>query len=116
MTKESWELKAKHARDILQKSIPKQWLAPSEKLPPAEQLDVHDFPRTSGLLSEKELSTTEKSATALVADMGSGSLTAEEVVVAFLKRAVLGHQLVGSPGSFYVSMLMRVLWVVEFRN
>ena len=43
MTKEAWEVKAQRAKDILEKSIPKQWLAPPEKLPP----------RTSGLLSEK---------------------------------------------------------------
>jgi hypothetical protein len=55
---------------------------------------VIDFPRKSGLLSERELSITALSATQLVAKMGAAKLKAEEVVVAFLKRAVLGHQLV----------------------
>lgn len=34
------------------------------------------------------------SASALVQEMGSGKLSAEEVVTAFIKRAVVGHQLV----------------------
>ena len=94
MTQEDWQTKAQRGRDILHGSIPKQWLAPPEKLPPPDQLDVHNFPRTSGLFTEKELAITDKSAKALVADMAAGSLTAEEVVVAFLKRSVVGHQLV----------------------
>lgn len=48
------------------------------------------------MLSERELVITDMSATELVAEMGQGELQAEEVVVAFLKRAVLGHQLVRS--------------------
>jgi hypothetical protein len=69
-------------------------MVPVDKLPPATQLNVTDFPRKSGILSEKELIITGMSATALVAAMGEGKLSAEEVVVAFLKRAVIGHQLV----------------------
>jgi amidase len=94
MTIEPWEVKAQKGKDILTKSIPKQWLCPDEKLPPVEQKSVLEFPRQSGLLSERELGITDMSATALVAAMGKGELSAEETVVAFLKRAVLGHQLV----------------------
>ena len=90
----SWELQAQKAKDILQDSIPKQWLLPAHKLPSADEKNVEDFPRKSGLLSEKELAITDMSATSLVGEMGAGRLTAEEVVVAFLKRSVLGHQLV----------------------
>lgn len=89
-----WEIQARKAKDILDNSIPKQWLLPQDKLPPADEKNVVDFPRKSGLLSERELTITETSATALVAEMGEGKLSAEEVVVAFLKRSVLGHQLV----------------------
>lgn len=89
-----WERQAQKGRDILENSIPKQWLAPAETLPPATQESVIEFPRESGLLSERELAITDMSATKLVAEMGTGRLKAEEVVVAFLKRAVLGHQLV----------------------
>jgi hypothetical protein len=90
----SWKTQALKAQTILQESIPKQWMVPVDKLPPATQLNVTDFPRKSGILSEKELIITGMSATALVAAMGEGKLSAEEVVVAFLKRAVIGHQLV----------------------
>ena len=97
MSLQPWELHTRKARDILQRSIPKKWLLPEDKLPPVDQKNVEDFPRKSGLLTERELTITEMSATALVADMGVGRLSAEEVVIAFLKRSVLGHQLVYMP-------------------
>lgn len=97
MSLQPWELQARKARDALQKSIPKQWLLPEDKLPLVHQKNVEDFPRKSGLLTERELTITTMSATALVADMGNGLLSAEEVVISFLKRAVLGHQLVYMP-------------------
>ena len=94
MSLQPWELQAHKARDTLQRSIPQQWLLPEDKLPPVDQKNVEDFPRKSGLLTERQLTITEMSATAIVADMGNGRLSAAEVVIAFLKRAVLGHQLV----------------------
>jgi len=93
-----WELQARKAKGILENSIPKQWLLPEDKLPPADEKSVIDFPRKSGLLTGRELGITDLSATALVAKMGAGELSAEEVVVAFLKRSVLGHQLVCTLG------------------
>lgn len=94
MAIQPWEEEANKAKQVLANSIPKQWMVPEDKLPPLEQLNVTEFPGKSGLLTDKELSITETSATALVAAMGKGELTAEEVVVAFLKRATIGHQLV----------------------
>ena len=94
MTIENWQVKAQKGKDLLHNSVPKQWLAPTNKLPPVTQKNVTDFPRTSGLLTERELAITELSATELVNGMGKGEFTAEEVVVAYLKRSVLGHQLV----------------------
>ncbi|KAJ5571881.1 hypothetical protein N7535_005541 [Penicillium sp. DV-2018c] len=58
------------------------------------------LPRQSGLLSERELDITDMSATELVAAMGKGELSAEETIVAFLKRAVLGHQLLNFATEF----------------
>ncbi|KAF9892336.1 hypothetical protein FE257_002113 [Aspergillus nanangensis] len=95
-----WQSQAQKAKDILHASIPTQWLAPAHLLPPAHQKDVTDFPRTSGLLTDRELSITDMSATALVSGMAAGLLTAEEVVVAFLKRAVLAHQLTNFATEF----------------
>jgi hypothetical protein len=94
MSVQNWEIRARRAKDTLLNSVPKQWMLPAHRLPPAHQKNVEDFPRKSGALSDREVSITEMSATALVAGMGAGLLSAEEVVVAFLKRAVLGHQLV----------------------
>jgi amidase len=94
MAVQSWEIEVKKAQDILEKSIPKQWMAPPDKLLSADVLNVEHFPTSSGLLSAEEIRVTEMSATALVESMGQGRITAESVVTSFLKRAVLGHQLV----------------------
>ncbi|OJJ46392.1 hypothetical protein ASPZODRAFT_132487 [Penicilliopsis zonata CBS 506.65] len=100
MTLHTWQLQAQKGKAILDNSIPKQWLIPVDQLPAADQLNVEDFPRKSGLFSAEELRITEMSASALLAEMGAGKLTAEEVVVAFLKRAVLGHQLLNFATEF----------------
>lgn len=94
MTIQNWQTQAQKGKDLLNNSVPKQWLVPADQLPPVTQKNVTDFPRKSGLLTERELGITELSATELVNGMGKGELSAEEVVVAFLKRSVLGHQLV----------------------
>ncbi|KAL3475281.1 amidase signature domain-containing protein [Aspergillus californicus] len=96
----TWESQARKAQDILQLSIPKQWMVPANQLPPASQLNVVDFPRKSKVLTDKELAITEASATALVAAMGDGRFSAEEVVIAFLKRSVIGHQLLNFATEF----------------
>ncbi|KAJ5222724.1 uncharacterized protein N7469_008964 [Penicillium citrinum] len=100
MTIEDWQVKAQKGKDLLHNSVPKQWLVPTEQLPSVTQKNVTDFPRQSGLLTEREIIITESSATELVKGMGKGGLTAEEVVVAFLKRSVLGHQLLNFATEF----------------
>ncbi|KAL4877316.1 amidase signature domain-containing protein [Aspergillus karnatakaensis] len=96
----AWKDQARKAQNILDQSIPKQWIVPTHLLPPPSQLNVVDFPRKSGLLTDKELALTGMSATALVAAMGEGRASAEEVVVAFLKRSVIAHQLVNFATEF----------------
>ncbi|EXJ81134.1 hypothetical protein A1O3_07422 [Capronia epimyces CBS 606.96] len=100
MALKSWEIEANKSKEVLAKSTPKQWLVPEDKLPSAETLNVADFARQSGILSGKEVSITEMTATALVAKMEKGELTAEEVVVAFLKRATIGQQLLNFATEF----------------
>jgi amidase len=107
MTLQPWEVEANKCKEILASSIPKQWLVPESKLPPATQLNVINFPRESGMLTDKELAITETTATGLVEKMGKGELSAEEVVVAFLKKSVLGQQLVS--GGFGRSLRWEVL-------
>lgn len=111
----NWESQAQKGKDILNNSIPKQWLLPVDRLPPVSQKSVVDFPKKSGLLNERELIITEMSATVLVVEMGNGKLSAEEVVIAFLKRAVLGHQLVRLEDSDFVVTALTFL-LAQFCN
>jgi len=94
MSSQPWEKQAQVARDVLEKSIQKQWLLPADKLPSPDRLNVIHVPRECGLLSHEELQMTETDATGLVEKMSDGSWTAEAVLTAFLKRATIGHQLV----------------------
>lgn len=96
MTAQNWEAEAQICRDILEKSIQKQWLLPVDKIPSPDRTNVIDVPRESKMLTERELEITETDATGLVEAMAKGTWTAEEVTVAFLKRATIGHQLVSS--------------------
>ncbi|KAL3451863.1 fatty-acid amide hydrolase [Aspergillus insuetus] len=66
-----WVAQATQCRDILKESMPISYQISEEKLPP------------------KELLITETTATDLVKKMGSGTWTAEEVTIAFLKRATI---------------------------
>jgi amidase len=105
---ESWETEANKCKEILTRSTPKQWMAAKDVLPDAEELSVVDFCRTSGLLSEKELTITELTATSLVKNMGENVLCAEEVVIAFLKRATIGQQLVSQNSVLEINVLGRI--------
>ena len=80
-------------------------MAAKDVLPGAGELSVVDFCRTSGLLSEKELTITELTATSLVKNMGENVLCAEEVVIAFLKRATIGQQLVSQNSVLEMNVL-----------
>jgi hypothetical protein len=98
MAAHNWETQAQICRDILDNSIPRQWLLRVDKLPSPERTNLLGVPRESGILSERELQITETDATGLVDTMAEGTWTAEEVTIAFLKRATIGHQLVSTPG------------------
>ena len=95
MAAQNWAVEAQICKDILDKSIQKQWLLPEDLLPSPEQTNVLHVPRESGMLTETELQITETDATGLVEAMAKGAWTAEEVTIAFLKRATIGHQLAG---------------------
>jgi amidase len=82
------------AKNVLAESIPVEYMVPAEMLPPKSQLDVHNFPVQSGLLTPKELQITETSSVGVVKAIANGEWTAEEVTVAFAKRAVISHQVV----------------------
>lgn len=80
--------------DILDKSTTKEWLLPEDKLPGKEQLNVVDVPKTSGILSEEEVFITDQDVAALLEAYQSGKWTVRQVVTAFMKKAVIMHQLV----------------------
>lgn len=100
MATHSWETKARISRDILEKSIQKQWLLPNDKLLSPDRTNVLNVPRESGILTERELEITMTDATGLVEIMANGTWTAEEVTIAFLKRATIGHQLLNYATEF----------------
>lgn len=89
-----WESRAQICRDIQQASVPKQWLLPQEKLPLKDQHNVIRVPYERGILSAEELEMTEQDASGLLKRYETGEWTVEQVTIAFLKRATIGHQLV----------------------
>lgn len=112
MGQRSWETQAKVARDILANSIKSEWLLPADKLPMDGTLDVTNIPRECGILTGKELIITETDATGLVERMAAGVWSAEEVLVAFAKRATIGHQLVCPSRNFLPSELQLRLKII----
>ncbi|KAF5013206.1 hypothetical protein FDECE_785 [Fusarium decemcellulare] len=97
-----WEIQAEKCRKILKDSLNPAWLLSPKELPPASQLNVSTFIETCKLLTHRELEITATSATELVQQMASGSLTAVETATAFLKRAHVAHQLTNLATEFMV--------------
>lgn len=75
-----------------QSKIPKEWLLPKSYHGATNFIDV---PLTCGVLSDAECNITSNfDATALLEKLKSGEWSAEQVTVAFCKRAAIAHQLV----------------------
>jgi amidase len=76
-----------------QSKIPKEWLLPSEQY--HGTTNFMEVPTTCGLLSPLECNiTSEFDATALLEKLKDGVWSAEQVTVAFCKRAAIAQQLV----------------------
>ncbi|CZR69322.1 related to fatty-acid amide hydrolase 1 [Phialocephala subalpina] len=75
--------------------IPAEWKLKGSAYPPVETVDVRPVVSTSRILSERELKITGDSydATTLAAAIANGTYSAEEVAIAFCKRAAIGQQL-----------------------
>lgn len=87
-----WVAIGKRKRAELHSRIPSSWLLKSPPTP--DTLDVRSIPQTCGILSSHELSiTSSNDATSLVDAIRSHKLTAEEVTIAFCKRAAIAQQL-----------------------
>lgn len=74
--------------------IPREWLILDASLSRLTTPDLRPLAEASGILSTHELDITggECDATALLAEIASGRLTAVEVVTAFCKRAAVAQQ------------------------
>lgn len=88
------------AQKQLQRSnkIPKDWQIPSDILRDATNL--LEVPVTCGILSDIECEiTSDYDATAVLEKLKSGTWSAEQVTLAFCKRAAIAQQLVRYPSS-----------------
>lgn len=86
----TWEDISKAKKAAREAAIPAEWKL---KTIPAIGSNVTSVPRESGILSARELEITESTAEALVSAMVSKKYTAEEVAIAFCKRAAMAQQL-----------------------
>lgn len=86
------EVAAKKQTERLER-IPQAWRIDTSRY--QEQHNVLDVPRCCGILNEKEIDITEKyDAVGIVEAIKARDLSAEEVTVAFCKRAAIAQQLV----------------------
>lgn len=71
-------------------------------MPPESQLNVMDIPAKCGILTARELEITEIiDVDILLKKLSSAEWSSVEVTTAFLKRAVIAHQLVSSRSGPY---------------
>ncbi|KAH0836011.1 putative amidase [Fonsecaea pedrosoi] len=98
----SWETKAEICRKILTDSLNQEWLLPQAQLPPQSTTNIMTFPDTCGKLTDRETAITKLTAEGLTKRMGTGEMTATEVVIAFLKRGHIVHQLCNFATEFLV--------------
>lgn len=107
---ESWQDRCAARKKKQLDSIPPQWLI---KLPPDSQLNVMDVPAQCGLLSARELEITETvDVDVILAKLASTEWSSVEVTTAFLKRAIIAHQLVCTLPSYQLERKWgRLMWV-----
>ena len=80
--------------------IPHQWTL---QLPPEDQRNVMNIPRTTGLLTPRELEITETvNVEIILHKLAIAEWSSVEVTTAFYKRAIIAHQLVCPPSSSHV--------------
>jgi amidase len=96
-SEDNWEKIAEARRTSLAEQIPRRYRIPQDKLPPESQLDVTTWPKESGWFTSKELRITESTASQILQQVASQAWwawSAEDVTVAFCKRAAAAQQLV----------------------
>ncbi|RDL30015.1 putative Amidase [Venustampulla echinocandica] len=85
---ESFQSIASSCQSAVLEAIPSKWRLQGRP----EGTDVRHIPRSCGLMTPQQLLITEKSATELLSELHSGSLTSVEVTEAFCARAAIAHQ------------------------
>lgn len=96
-TEAPWQAKAAAKRAQLLASLPSATLLPAALLDSLEPTSsVLDIPRTSGLLTPRQLAITEETQSeTLLQKLAGGEYSAVEVCAAFCARASIAQQLVG---------------------
>ncbi|CDK28590.1 unnamed protein product [Kuraishia capsulata CBS 1993] len=97
---ESWKPKIAKYNQELENSMKQEYRLPKDKFPAADEIDMVPIAKSSGLLTESELTITETSAVELCAKMAKGELTATAVLDAFVKRATIAHELLNVATGF----------------
>jgi amidase len=93
-SEDRWEKIAEARRTALAEQIPHHYRIPEDKLPPESQLDVTTWPKESGWFTPNELEITGSTASQILKKIASQAWSAEDVTVAFCKRAAAAQQLV----------------------
>ncbi|KAK9471476.1 amidase signature domain-containing protein [Dipodascopsis tothii] len=101
----SWEEKAAAKRAALAAAIPAELQFSAEQLPGPDRLDVSKVP--AELLPAEVVAITELTASELVAAIAARKYTSVEVTTAFIKRAVLAHQLLNVFTEFFPAMALK---------
>ncbi|PQE29445.1 general amidase protein [Rutstroemia sp. NJR-2017a WRK4] len=106
-----WRAIAQRKQQERQSRIPSAWLLSSP--PPPTTLNVLSIPRTSGILTPSELSITESyDATSLANALLSRDLKAEDVAIAFCKRAAIAQQVCNCLTEiFFDDAIARAKWL-----
>ena len=94
MSEQNWEKIAEAKRAALAECIPPHFRIPKDKLPPESQLHVTTWPKESGWFTANELEITASTASQVLKKIASKAWSAEDVTVAFCKRAAAAQQLV----------------------
>ena len=98
----NWEETAKIAQDLRDRSIAD--VEPAIPAIPSElPKNVISLPRV--LLSEAEVSLTEKSPEDLLAELARGAISSSAVTLAFLRRAGLAQKLASTPRDVVLALL-----------
>ena len=98
MSPNDWRALCDEKKASQRSAIPADWRLPLS--PPDDVLDVRPVPGISGILTEHDMEITElDDVDTLLRHLSTGQWSAVDVTTAYLKRALIAHQLVSSSQS-----------------